>query len=293
MNKNRFNLRRCWSLLIGDLRNNHKDILLLAGVAFLVFIGVAIFSVFTPTMTMTSVPGMTISAVQAAAISALSNLGLATTVAEAVIFSRVFANMSTRSGEVSYLMLPATNSEKWLSRVAYVLLVGGVLILAIYYVSLYCCGLIGRLFDMESLALLPSLDNNYFTEMFHFDMPKNINLINALSSFFFAAAFILGGTYFRRLPWLYTALILLATLFVILVVVGGFGMHYLLDGNAQLQLKEAAQAGQLNEMFNIMMPWLYTVSIVCGVLGVVMLWLSYRLFCRRQLEARKIRFIVK
>ena len=290
MNKNRFNLRRCWSLLIGDLRNNHKDILLLAGVAFLVFIGIAIFSVFTPTMTMNRMPGLTISAVQAAAISALSNLGLATTVAEAVIFSRVFANMSTRSGEVSYLMLPATNSEKWLSRVAYVLLVGFVLILAIYYVSLFCCGLIGRLFDVEALALLPSLNNNYFIELFHFDIPNDIYLVNSLSSFFFATAFILGGTYFRRLPWLYTALILLATLFV-MIISGGFGMQYLIDDKAQFV--EAAKAGKLNEMFNIMMPWIRTASIVCGLLGVAMLWLSYRLFCRRQLEARKIRFIVK
>ena len=92
MNKNSFNLRRCWSLLKGDLRNNRTDILLLAGVLFLVVIAVALFSVFTPSLTFSQATGITLSGAEIAALTAISNIGLVVMVAEVVIFSRVFAN---------------------------------------------------------------------------------------------------------------------------------------------------------------------------------------------------------
>ena len=134
-------MRRCWSLLKGDLQSSRLDILLLVGAIFLVILAVALFSVLTPSITYSQIPDLTISSAEIAALSAMGNMGLAVNVAEVVIFSRVFANMSTRSGEISYLMLPATNSEKWLSRVVYVLLVGFVLILFVIVPTLPTCSI--------------------------------------------------------------------------------------------------------------------------------------------------------
>ena len=290
MNKNSFNLRRCWSLLKGDLRNNRTDILLLAGVLFLVVIAVALFSVFTPSLTFSQATGITLSGAEIAALTAMSNIGLVVMVAEVVIFSRVFANMSTRSGEINYLMLPATNSEKWLSRVSYVVLVGLVFVLAIYYLAILCCGLIGHVFDVESLSLIPKMtfDTGYFFSRFNFTLPLQAKVVNHVSSLFFVAVFVLGGTWFRRLPWLYTALILLGTFFV-LAIGSGFCAGYYLSGNQQFM--DAAVNHDLNTLFDIMLPLFYISSAILLVLSIVMLWLSYRLFCRRQLEARKIRII--
>ena len=104
------------------------------------------------------------------------------------------------------------------------------------------------------------------------------------------AAFVLGGTWFRRLPWLYTALILLGTLFVI-VITGCFGVGYYISQHSDLiqKVKAAAETHNMDAMFSLVKPlFYYTVTAVLTVLSMVMLWLSYRLFCRRQLQSQRI-----
>ena len=292
MNKNSFNLRRCWSLLKGDLSSSSLYILLYAGAIFLIALAVVFFSVLTPSLAYVDNPLLSITGAQLAALSAMGNLGTAVLVAQVVIFSRVFANMSTRSGEISYLMLPATNSEKWISRVVYVVLVGAVLTLAVYYLDVLFCGVLGWMFDLESLSLLPKMvfDGSYVASLFQFHIPWQTSLVNLSSSFFLVAAFVLGGTWFRRLPWLYTALILLGTLFVI-VITGGFGIGYYISQHTDLiqKIKAAAESHNIDEMFSFIKPWFfYVTSAVLTVLSIVMLWLSYRLLCRRQLQSQRI-----
>ena len=292
MNKNSFNLRRCWSLLKGDLSSSSLYILLYAGAVFLILLALVFFSVLTPNLAYANIPELSITGAQLAALSAMGNMGTAVLVAQIVIFSRVFANMSTRSGEISYLMLPATNSEKWISRVAYVVLVGAVLTFAVYYLAVLFCGVLGWMFDLESLSLLPKMvfDSSYVASLFHFHLPWQASLVNLSSSFFVVAAFVLGGTWFRRLPWLYTALILLGTLFVI-VITGAFGVGYYISQHTDLiqKVKAAAESHNLDAMFSLVKPLFYYVTTaVLTVLSMVMLWLSYRLFCRRQLQSQRI-----
>lgn len=292
MNKNSFNLRRCWSLLKGDLSSSSLYILLYAGAIFLILLAVVFFSVLTPSLAYADNPLISITGAQLAALSAMGTIGQVVLVAQIVIFSRVFANMSTRSGEIGYLMLPATNSEKWISRVVYVVLVGAVLTLAVYYLAVLFCGVLGWMFDLESLSLLPKMvfDGSYVASLFHFHLPWQASLVNLSSSFFVVAAFVLGGTWFRRLPWLYTALILLGTLFVI-VITGCFGVGYYISQHSDLiqKVKAAAETHNLDAMFSFINPlFYYTVTAVLTVLSIVMLWLSYRLFCRRQLQSQRI-----
>lgn len=292
MNKNSFNLRRCWSLLKGDLSSSSLYILLYAVALFLIVLAVVFFSVLTPSLAYANNPLLSITSAQLAALSATSNMGLVALVAQIVIYSRVFANMSTRSGEIGFLMLPATNSEKWLSRVVYVVLVGAVLTQSVYYLAVLFCGVLGWMFNLESLSLLPKMvfDSSYISSLFQFHIPWQANLVNLSSSFFFVAAFVLGGTWFRRLPWLYTALILLGTLFVI-VITGGFGIGYYISQHTDLiqKIKAAAESHNIDEMFSFIKPWFfYVTSAVLTVLSIVMLWLSYRLLCRRQLQSQRI-----
>jgi hypothetical protein len=271
MNKNSFNLRRCWSLLKGDLSSSSLYILLYAGAVFLILLALVFFSVLTPNLAYANIPELSITGAQLAALSAMGNMGTAVLVAQIVIFSRVFANMSTRSGEISYLMLPATNSEKWISRVVYVVLVGAVLTLAVYYLAVLFCGVLGWMFDLESLSLLPKMvfDGSYVASLFHFHLPWQASLVNLSSSFFVVAVFVLGGTWFRRLPWLYTALILLGTLFVI-VITGAFGVGYYISQHTDLiqKVKAAAESHNLDAMFSLVKPlFYYTVTAVLTVLS--------------------------
>lgn len=255
-------------------------------------LAVVFFSVLTPNLAYANIPELSITGAQLAALSAMGNMGTAVLVAQIVVFSRVFANMSTRSGEIGYLMLPAMNSEKWLSRVVYVVLVGAVLTFAVYYLAVLFCGVLGWMFDLESLSLLPKMvfDGSYVTSLFHFHLPWQASLVNPASTFFIMAAFVLGGTWFRRLPWLYTALILLGTLFVI-VITGAFGVGYYISQHTDLiqKVKAAAESHNLDVMFSLVKPLFYYVTTaVLTVLSIVMLWLSYRLFCRRQLQSQRI-----
>ena len=292
MNKNSFNLRRCWSLLKGDLSSSSLYILLYAGAVFLILLALVFFSVLTPNLAYANIPELSITGAQLAALSAMGNMGTAVLVAQIVIFSRVFANMSTRSGEIGYLMLPATNSEKWISRVVYVVLVGAVLTFAVYYLAVLFCGVLGWMFDLESLSLLPKMvfDGSYVTSLFHVHLPWQASLVNLSSSFFVVAAFVLGGTWFRRLPWLYTALILLGTFFVV-VITGGFGFGYYISQHTEIKavIEDLAANHNLDGLFAYLTPWFFIVSGgVLLVLGIVMFWLSYRLFCRRQLKSQRI-----
>ena len=287
MNKNSFNLRRCWSLLKGDLSSSSLYILLYAGAVFLILLALVFFSVLTPSLAYADNPPISITGAQLAALSAMGTIGQVVLVAQIVIFSRVFANMSTRSGEISYLMLPATNSEKWISRVVYVVLVGAVLTLAVYYLAVLFCGVLGWMFRRERPAVLHPVSVSGSS---HFHLPWQASLVNMSSSFFVVAAFVLGGTWFRRLPWLYTALILLGTLFVI-VITGGLGVGYYISQHTDLiqKIKAAAESHNLDAMFSLVKPLFYYVTTaVLTVLSIVMLWLSYRLFCRRQLQSQRI-----
>ena len=268
MNKNSFNLRRCWSLLKGDLSSSSLYILLYAGAVFLILLALVFFSVLTPNLAYANIPELSITGAQLAALSAMGNMGTAV------------------------LMLPATNSEKWISRVVYVVLVGAVLTFAVYYLAVLFCGVLGWMFDLESLSLLPKMvfDGSYVASLFHFHLPWQASLVNLSSSLFVVAAFVLGGTWFRRLPWLYTALILLGTLFVI-VITGCFGVGYYISQHSDLiqKVKAAGESHNLDAMFSFIKPlFYYTVTAVLTVLSIVMLWLSYRLFCRRQLQSQRI-----
>lgn len=291
MNQNKFNISRCWSLLKGDLLTHSTDIALTAGTVCLIFIAVALLSLISPTANAYSnIPDAPFSLAEARGLTALGNIGLVLLVAEVVVYSRVFSNMSTRSGEISFLGLPATNGEKWLSRVLYVLLVGYVLMMAVYYLAILICMLAGHVLHVESLTMMGrmALDSSYVLQKFHLSLHWQAWMVNISTAFLIFAAFVLGGTWFRRLPWLYTALIVMATFFVV-TIAGGFAVGYYVSGHEELA--EPLEGGDISAFLNMFSPLFIAGAVGCIVVGGALLWLSFRLFCRRQLAARKFRFI--
>ena len=68
-------------------------------------------------------------------------------------------------------------------------------------------------------------------------------------------------------------------------------MGYYISQHSDLiqKVKAAAESHNLDAMFSFIKPlFYYTVTAVLTVLSIVMLWLSYRLFCRRQLQSQRI-----
>ncbi|MCR5129897.1 MAG: hypothetical protein K6C10_00345 [Prevotella sp.] len=291
MKNNQFNINRCWQLLRQHLINGRLDLLLVALLTFFGALAAYAFGIFSGVSTMGRA-NLPFDQSLLPSFSAISNAGLVLLLIEIVALSSVFANMSKRSGEIQYLLLPATNGEKWFSRIAYALILGFVVPTLFYYLALLFASGIGYLFDIQSLSVLFKLnfDNSYVASVLpgEFTMHWWYTPVNWCMSIFFVAAFLLGGTIWRHQPWLYTSLSVLAFLFV-MVFTSGFGIGYYFFKNGAFNKADLQENPFL--IIEDMQPFIIGSAIVALLLSALMIWLSYRLFCRRQMETQKIRIL--
>ena len=99
-------------------------------------------------------------------------------IASFVIMTRVFANLQDRKQEIDFLTLPATNLEKWSSRVAYVSLISlaGLVAHSLgYAISLLVIYPFNSGFVNESLALYVPTDGLYQLCWFRYDIDLGRN----------------------------------------------------------------------------------------------------------------------
>jgi|GEM_PF-1552398 len=303
MNKNRFNFRRFWQLLNQHFEKSRKTNFLILSLVFFGTIVVLLFStllVSAPKENLAKV--LSIAPEGLIALSALSNAAWIAIMVSFVFVCNVFANMSKRSEEMRFLTLPATNAEKWLSRVVYAVVVGVFLVFVCQNLAIWLCAAIGWIFDVESLKLLKGMafDSSLYQEAFKDTLPASLfaeaTSTNVVTKFFIVAFMLFGGTAFRRTPWLYTALVLFGSLVVFIIVfhLGLIG-HYKTDMEAFEGLTRSFDS--LNGGFayyymeKVVVPTMRIWKMVAPVLAVVFVWLSYRLFCRRQIACKKIKFI--
>ena len=290
---NKFSWSRFMTLLKGhfaDQKSTIQWVVLMVFVLSLVL--VVFFSLIMPSAPVDTPWGATI---DKDALMVMTTVSYTSTVVGVIVFvvlSRVCANMESRSGDIAYLTLPATNLEKWLSRVVYVVIVGWVLVNAAYYLAILVCHGVGALLHIPSLNLLGAVFNGWGSaeHVFNYHFPATVHFFNHSFVFFACAAFLLGGTFFRRLGWLYTGLIML--LFLVLWSFGfGMAVGFLYQDEMVSLAKDMENGGN-----PLMILHLFgDVFTICGwlmvVLGVVMVWLSYHVFCRRQIEARHFKVI--
>ena len=187
-----------------------------------------------------------------------------------VCASRIFFNVQQKQKLTAYLMLPASNLEKFASRWVYMLafsIVGGVLTFlvadALHAVWLL---LMGRPVHWATAALV----RFYGLE---FDVHRGLWVFLCYTLTYYAlwllihAFYLFGGVFFRRYHFVATSAlgILLCSVWFSLKNFLGFEVYWVL---------ETVTAGALD------------VLLLLG--GIVLLtWLSYRLFCRYQVVTRK------
>lgn len=296
MNKNSFNFRRFWQLLCQHFVDNRRTIGYVWGGTLLACVTVILFTMLFGSVSpwMEKIPYKVDKNVLLAS-EGKSYAGWIVTAVMYIFVSYVFINMSKRSDEIRYLMLPATNAEKWLSRVVYVLVVGAV-VLMMYNLSIPICAGIGRLLHIEILIALPQLFD-YSTNPEFLEIPPTLQWIfwwtSLASMVFLLSAFLLGGTVFRQVPWLSTTAIVFSTfLAVTFPLAVGFG-KYVTESRPDLSdlIKKQSENNDFSWIYNKLEIYLPYVNVGLFVLGIVFLWLSYRLFCRRQLAHKKIKFI--
>lgn len=197
--------------------------------------------------------------------------------------SRIMEVMNTKNKRISYMMLPATIGEKFISRVIYVCITS----MVIFFVGLFFA-------ELTRLSLLPLFDA---PEEFHrfclFDImsvsfydtihinPEVYGTSSTFISYLFLISnglwghsiYILGGTYFRKHPFIKTWGIMML-LFVIIAYI--FGRMVAKELFSYFDPTDV-------ELWNVNI-----ISIIFLVLTVINWTLSYHLFRNSQITDRKL-----
>ncbi len=304
MKTNQFNIKRFWQLLCLHFDETKKTNLLILS---LIFLGVVAWLLFYTSVIPTAgdiqktFPNITQN--EAIAINALRLPTIIVGLFTLIIPCYVFSNISSQSGEIRYLTLPATSAEKWLSRVVYVV-VCVVLVYITLNLAILFSSAIGWIFDIKPLKLLTQLNydsENYVVietiKMGLFSSMTEMHLMRFITIVFTIATPIFFGTIFRRTPWLYMALILLGIYFILII-----GFAFSMMGYFKSHPEVIESIGKLKESLGkeefihfatetYISPFVRVMGIVLSILSIVFLWLSYRLFCRRQIACKKIKLI--
>ena len=290
-----FSFNRFRQLLLSYMADNSKRLLILCG---------GLYAATLVMFTIGMLAGATLPTEQSPDIGIntgilrlLMGIGYANNVsglAMMVILTRVFANIESRTGEIQFLMLPATTLEKWLSRVVYVILVGCVLTTAVSYAAMLTwCG-VASLLGFEDAGLLMTIMFHPFqaVEMTGLPLPSSLFFLNSATTILEVAFFIYGGTVFRHYAWLKS----IAIFFAVVMVIGiGFGivMSYniisdLANSGAATISEEAVKETVSMTRYSGLFLW---TGIVMCVLSPVFILLSYRRFGKRELESRKYNIV--
>ena len=265
-----FSFNRFWQLLLSYLADNKKRLMILGGGLFaatIVLFTVGMLAGSTATVGKANVIGIDMKVMRL--ITAIGYANNVAGIATMVILSRVFANMEQRSGEIQFLMLPATTMEKWLSRVAYIVLVGWLMPVVATYAGILTWTGVASLLGFEDGATLLRImfDNAYALDMMHISYPGSLVFLTFAFAIFEVAYFIYCGTVFRHNAWLKTA------------VTNG-----------------STQAGSAQDVMELVSLTRHSALFLWSGIGTLALAplffvLSYRSFRKRQLETRKYNII--
>lgn len=204
-----------------------------------------------------------------------------------VCASKIMEVMNTKNKRISYMMLPATIGEKFISRVIYVCITS----MVIFFVGLFFA-------ELTRLALFPLFDApEEFSRFCLFDImsvpfydiiyinPKSYGISSTFIIYIFLISdcllnhsiYILGGTYFRKHAFIKTIGICMA-IFII------FTYTYI-----NLSREKIISSIYNNEAFwsnlEVLLPIL---SIIFLLLTIINWVLSYRLFKNSQITDRKL-----
>ena len=200
-----------------------------------------------------------------------------------VLAAYIFANMGTKLQRETFMLLPGSNAEKYLSRLL-LATVGAAVQFGIAVVVADAVQALAGLFlhpdfhpsltlaAIKSIHLKPligiTLGNSTHANMI---IPQVIAAAILLLSSSFA---VLGGTIFRKQPAVITGSIWLALI---------IGATYVLGLMLQTGVPECMPVLDVNDM-----QWtVIAISAVVTIIAAINYWLSYRIFCRMQVIGNK------
>lgn len=197
-----------------------------------------------------------------------------------IFASNIFGNMKTKLLRESYLMLPATKIEKYISR--FLLMTIGTIIIT--FIALVIADVIQFIF---SFFVTPGFHASITWETFHVLLRENdgngihwmgVGMIVSLC-LFVHSFFALGGSFYRRNPVLLTT----CTAIFLCLVFGYWGVHAAM-GLFPMDFNPNADIADIKEQFNLRV---IICSIFFLIIAVFNYWASYKIFCRMQVICNK------
>ena len=133
--------------------------------------------------------------------------------------SRMFRSFSTRQTAIPYLMLPASNKDKFLANC--IMTLGGTFIM--FIVALLGADVVQALFNLATRFTTGSITANYVESIFNVEFQSNNIISNKiiLSLFWVHSIFTLGSTIFRKHSLIKTILSLLGASIILVMIIGG------------------------------------------------------------------------
>lgn len=206
-----------------------------------------------------------------------------------VMATRIFRNLQSKEGRASFFTLPALNVEKFICRsIIYVLFA---------YIAFYAAALAADLtknifvfifrFDKSYYGMMSFVDfktSFTFWEMISSEMGEyagRLIYLSITSSFWMHSIYVLGGSFFRRHPFIKTTAILFAA-FIIFTIFLSNMMFKLVD--KCVQTVGEVSADMLNYSFLDYVSSIYYILLGFFIIFTIIHWVSaYKLFARKEI----------
>lgn len=274
-----FNINRFWQVLKWTVLTEKKNILT-ACIAFTVaFLAIQLFSCFT-------VLDINESLGQAATLAAMGSCLAIIGFASAYYTSGVLGNARTSRQRTTALMLPASNLEKFVARLVYCCIV----MLVVLYVAATAATFL-RMF-LEWIAGHDDITAG-FSVLFGFDPSFDVDvtyngireedrwplLFSIASTIWSISLFVLGGTFFRKRPFVWTFVSLFVAGMVLFTII-----FYVCTLIGEMNVKNLLEPIFKDMTIETFLNWVGAFFLAFSALN---FWISYRLFCRLQVVQHK------
>lgn len=280
-----FDVQRFTLLMKHELTEHSRSYLRFILGAFAAFFIINIFISYETALLHTSMPiddiaGPILHSVSGASIVIIVLLMI-------VSISNIYSNMNTKQERIRFLMLPATNLEKYLCRWLQFSVIGTLLIIAAYCAADICCWMVRSMLGHGlGLSMTYFFDDIYHGLFYHrvwkdgliafydFAPIESLLLIALLSTYH------LGGAFFRRVPYIFTTLASIAV-----------GIVQIIIGTAIIPII----ISQWGNSFPSILSWIenngVTLVFIIKLLPIVWIilchWLSYRMLTRANVITHK------
>lgn len=254
-----FNFYRFLNTLRWDWLSNRGQFNIAAGV----FFGVFLFFFFTNGI-------LTMNDADTHTVAVLNNSGLALMMFIFALFTTIGSVFQPlykgRQPHVHYLMLPASNLEKFLSRHT-VYIVGLIVSFGMAFIAADVLQYIaGGIMGVKGNTMIIVQQRDLWTAS---TQGHDSTWLTVWSFLYLVSLFILGGTLFRKYPALCTFVVIIA----VTLLLGATFTH-----NANNNPGFHFNLEMASDIVNVAMPLLTIINIL----------LAYRLFCRTQLVGRQL-----